>query len=310
VASRPLVRLGIAFALVYVLWGSTYLAIRYAVETLPPLLMAGARHITAGAVLYAIARKRGGALPTRIHWRSALIIGTLMLLGGNGGVSWAEQHVPSGLAALIVATVPLWMVVLHASSGARGSLTPRVGLGVLLGLAGVAILMDPRAGDRVDPLGGGILLLAALSWAAGSLYARRAPLPQSPLMATGLELLAGGAALVLAGLLLGEGPKVNLAQASSTSLLSWVYLVIFGSIIGFTAYIYLLNHASPAAASTYAYVNPIVAVLLGWYFVDETISIRTGVAGAVILAAVVLLTLRPATRSRPVTPASAPVEPA
>jgi drug/metabolite transporter (DMT)-like permease len=308
VPSRDAWRLGLAFATVYLVWGSTYLAIRYAVETLPPLLMAGSRHLVAGLALYAFARRRSPEAPTRLHWRSAAIIGTLLLLGGNGGVSWAEQRVPSGLTALIVATVPLWMVLLHTLREGRQGAGLRTGIGILVGLAGVGVLVDPRAGDRVDPLGALVLVFAALSWATGSLYARRAPLPAAPLLATAMELLAGGAALVVAGLVLGEAPRVDLAAASARSLLSWGYLVVFGSIVGFTAYIYLLNHAAPAAVSTYAYVNPVVAVVLGWAFADEALSARTAVAGAVILAAVVLLTLRPATKPR-APAASVPAEP-
>lgn len=292
-------RLILAFGLVYVIWGSTYLAIRFAVETLPPLLMAGARNLVAGGILYLWVRARGAPRPTFLHWRTGFAVGTLLLLGGNGGVTWAEQRVPSGLTAVIVAMVPLWMVVFHAFAGGRRETTGLQWAGVLLGLGGVAVLVDPGAREHVDLAGTAALLAATVLWAAGSLYSRRAPLPKPALLAVAIELLGGGVALVLTGLAIGEGPRIDLAAASPKSLLSFAYLVVFGSIVGFTAYIYLLNHTTPARVSTYAYVNPAVAVVLGWAFAREQLTARTALAGAVILAGVVLLTLSGRARPRP-----------
>jgi drug/metabolite transporter (DMT)-like permease len=286
-------RIAAAFAAVYVLWGSTYLAIRFALDSLPPFWMASSRFLIAGTLLYAWARRRGAPAPTRVHWRSALIVGGLLLMGGNGGVVWAEQRVPSGLAALLVATVPLWMVMLDGAG--RGWRRPpvQVLLGIGLGLAGVALLVGPgkfAGGHGVDPLGAGALLLGALCWATGSLYSRRAPLPASPLLGTAMEMLGGGALLAVAGLVSGEWGRLDLAAATPRSLLAVGYLVVFGSLVGFTAYVWLLRVSTPPLVATYAYVNPVVAVFLGWAFAGEPVTARTLVAAAVIVGAVVLIT--------------------
>ncbi|HET9768844.1 MAG TPA: drug/metabolite exporter YedA [Thermoanaerobaculia bacterium] len=298
--SRPSgLRVAAAFAAVYVLWGSTYLAIKFALDSLPPFWMASSRFLIAGTLLYAWARRRGAPAPTRVHWRSALIVGGLLLMGGNGGVVWAEQRVPSGLAALLVATVPLWMVMLDGAG--RGWRRPpvQVLLGIGLGLAGVALLVGPgkfAGGHGVDPLGAGALLLGALCWATGSLYSRRAPLPASPLLGTAMEMLGGGACLAIAGLVSGEWGRLDLAAATPRSLLAVGYLVVFGSLVGFTAYVWLLRVSTPPLVATYAYVNPVVAVFLGWAFAGEPVTARTLAAAAVIVGAVVLITMH---RARP-----------
>jgi drug/metabolite transporter (DMT)-like permease len=285
----PQARLVAAFAAVYLIWGSTYLAIRWSVESLPPMLMAGARHVVAGLVLYAWARRAGAVAPTSRHWAATTVVGAALLLGGNGGVTWAAQFVASGLIALIVATVPLWMVVFQWATEGRRVLNRTTGAGVLLGLAGVALLVDPRAEGGIAWVPMLVVVGAAIAWAGGSLYARRAPMPESPILGTGMELLAGGALLVLVGLGLGEAATFDPAAVTTRSLLSFVYLVFLGSIVGFSAYIYLLNHTTPAKASTYAYVNPVVAVILGTTLAGEALTGRTLLAGAVILAGVVLI---------------------
>jgi drug/metabolite transporter (DMT)-like permease len=280
-----------AFAAVYVLWGSTYLAIRFGVETIPPFLMAGTRHLTAGLLLYLWLRLRGGPRPDRRHWRTAVFIGGLMLLGGNGLVTWAERRVPSGLAALIVASVPLWMALLDGVQKRRRPRLPVV-LGLLIGLAGLLVLVAPGnlAGNgRVDPLGAGALLLAALSWTAGSLYSRHARLPKSILTATAMEMIGGGVLLWIAGLLFGEGARLDLAAVSARSLLSLGYLIVFGSLIGFSAYVWLLHATTPSRVSTYAYVNPIIAVLLGWALAGEAVTLRVALATVGIVASVVFI---------------------
>lgn len=281
--------IGSALGAVYVIWGSTYLAIRFAVETLPPFLMAGTRFVVAGVILYAWRRAIGVPRPTPAQWRAAVIVGGLMLLGGNGGVVWAEQFVESGTAALIVATVPLWMVLLDWLRPGGAPPRPGVWLGILVGLGGVTLLLGaPDAGDRYVA-GWIVLVLASIAWSAGSIYSRSAPLP-APLLATAMQMLAGGVLLLLAGLIAGEAGRLDPATFSTRSLLSLLYLIIFGSLIGYSAYVWLLRVATPALASTYAYVNPVVAVFLGWLLAGERLTGRIVVASAVIVGAVALIT--------------------
>lgn len=301
-------RMGViaAFASIYIIWGSTYLAIRYALESLPPLLMAGARHTLAGAILYAVLRATGTARPQRVHWRSAAIIGALLLLIGNGGVCWAEQTVPSGLAALLVTTVPIWMVLLNwfRREGVRPGVM-EIG-GVVLGLLGVIILIGSEnlGGAPANRMGAIVLVAASLSWAIGSIYSRHAPLPQSPLMVTAMQMLCGGVLLLLSGAMSGEGARLELENVSLRSLLALGYLTVFGSLVAFSAYVWLLRVSTPAKVSTYAFVNPVVAVALGFVFAGEPLTPRTMVAAAVIVTAVVLITRQ----RRRITPAVVAIE--
>jgi len=288
-------RLIAAFAAVYIIWGSTYLAIRFAVETLPPLLMAGARFLVAGLILLLWAKLREpDTKPTQIDWKTGLISGALLLLGGNGGVVWAEQRVPSGIAALLVAVVPLWMVLLDwwRPRGQRPPMLVFAGLG--LGLVGLALLVGPDAlsgrGEISIP-GAIVLVLASLAWAAGSLYTKHAPKASSSLNAAATQMIAGGLLLVVVAVFAGEPSHMDLAHASSRSILGFLYLLTFGSLVGFTAYVYLLAHTTAAKAATYAYVNPVVAVLLGWAFASEPVTSRTLLAAAVILAGVAIITV-------------------
>jgi drug/metabolite transporter (DMT)-like permease len=283
-------QVALALGAVYVIWGSTYLAMAMAIETIPPFLMAGVRYAVAGGLLYAWAR-RGAPRPTRVHWCSALLIGGLLLLGGNGGVVWAEQRVPSGIAALLVSMVPLWMVLLDWLRPGGSRPNWKVLTGVALGFGGLLLLMRPSTGTSIDLLGVAALLVATLSWAWGSLRSRHVELPASPLLATAMEMLGGGALLLLAGLATGEPARVHLAEVSLRSSLALVYLITFGALVGFTAYVWLLRVASPVLVGTYAYVNPIVAVFLGWLILGEPITARTLFAAAVIIAGVVLITL-------------------
>jgi drug/metabolite transporter (DMT)-like permease len=298
-------RIAIAFAAIYLIWGSTYLAIRFAIETIPPYFMGGARFLLAGGVLYGVLRWRGVRAPSRWQWRSAFIVGGLLLWGGNGGVIVAEQVVPSSLAALIVAMVPLWMVLLNWWWGDRARPNAGTALGVGLGLVGIVLIAAPgqAAGEgAVNPIGLLILVGASLSWSIGSLYARRAALPSNALLATSMEMLAGGALMMISGLLLGQGAQIRFDQISVLSLSALGYLVVFGSLIGFTAYVWLLKVTTPARVSTYAFVNPVVAVFLGWVFAGEELSLRVLTAAAVIIIAVMLITLNQATRSSQTAP--------
>ncbi len=289
-----------AFATVYVVWGSTYLAIRYAVASMPPFLMAGSRFAISGAILYAWARFRGVAKPTAAEWRTAAITGFLLICIGNGSVAWAERRVPSGLAALLVAVVPLWMVLLDwiRPGGAR----PRAAVvaGVIVGLVGLAVLVgrDSLTGHGgVDALGAGVLVAASMSWAIGSVYNRHGARPDSAAMSTALQMLGGSVSLLALGFAFGEMSDVHMASIALASWFGWVYLVTFGALLGFTAYIYLLRHVSAAKASTYAYVNPIVAVILGWAVAGEAVTPRTVLAAAIILGGVAMITIARARRA-------------
>lgn len=293
-----------AMLAVYIVWGSTYLAIRFAIETLPPFLMASTRFLIAGAILYAFRRLRGDAAPQRVEWRSAAIVGVLLLVGGNGGVVWAEQFVESGVAALLVGSVPLWMVLLDALRPGQAYLARRSAhkrsrwlttAGVVFGFLGIGLLVSPTSlsglAGEIDPLGALVLTMGAFSWAAGSLYSRGARLPASPLLGTGMEMLVGGAGLLLLGTLSGEWGRVDLGAVSARSLLSLGYLIIFGSLVGFAAYTWLLRVAPTALVSTYAYVNPLVAILLGNLLAQEPLTARVLIATAIILGAVAVITM-------------------
>src|SRR5208337_3655184 len=224
---------------VYLIWGSTYLAIRYAVETIPPFFMAGCRFVMAGAMLYLLTRARGATPPSRRHWAGAAILGALLLVSGNGGLCWAEQRVPSGLAALLLATIPIWMVLLDSLRKGGTKLDVRVIGGMALGVAGLALLVGPAhlwGSSRVNLAGAGVLMLASFSWSLGSILSHKVSLPPSALLAAAMEMLAGGALLLLLGLTTGEGRQLHFSQVALRSLLGLVYLIVAGSFLGFTAY--------------------------------------------------------------------------
>ena len=286
-------RLLAAFTAVYVIWGSTYLAIRFAVETLPPLLMAGARFTIAGLLLLAWSRfVQRAQRPSRSDWRTGLMSGALLLLGGNGAVVWAETRVPSGIAALLVAVVPLWMVLLDwLRPGGRRPAAP-VFVGLALGLVGLGLLVGPDAlnGEgTVNPAGALVLMAGSLSWAVGSLLIKRAPRATTGLNGSGTQMLAGGLCLLAAGLALGELAQLDLAHVTGRSLIGFLYLVTFGSLIGFTAYFYLLAHTTAAKAATYAYVNPVVAVILGWAILGQSVAPSQILGAFLVVGAIVAL---------------------
>ena len=280
-----------ALAVVYVIWGSTYLAIRESILTIPPLLMAGVRFLIAGGLLYPVAIRLGDReadRPTWPQWRSAMVIGTLLLLVGNGGVVLAERTVPSGVVALIVATVPVWMALIdRVFFGQR--LAARAMAGLALGFGGLALLIGGPGGGHLDARGLAIAVIAPIGWAAGSMYARRATLPARPLVGTAMEMLCGGVVLSLAAAVHGEFAHLHLADVSLTSALGLGYLIVFGSWGGFVAYVWLLRVAPVSLVGTYAYVNPVVAVFLGWLILDEAISGRTVLAAGIIVSAVALI---------------------
>ena len=324
-------RVIIAFAALYLIWGSTYLGIRFAIETIPPLLMAGARFVAAGLIMYVIAWSQGIGKSTWANWRTSLIIGACLLLAGNGGVTISEQHIDSGLAALIVAIVPIYIVLLGWATGMAPRPTAIVWLALVGGFVGVGILFGPSVAGIVDAaspgsprhvgaptrsignhpaIGISILLVSSFIWSAGSLYSRTAKHAASPFLTAAQQMLCGGALLLLAGIVTGELPRFHPGSISILSLASFVYLVIIGAVVGYTAYIWLLRHCEPAKVATYAYVNPIVAVLLGALFAGETLTMRTLIAASLIIGSVALVITAQQLRARVEPPISAALEPA
>jgi drug/metabolite transporter (DMT)-like permease len=284
-----------ALIAVYIVWGSTYLAIRFAIETIPPFISAGIRFLIAGAILFAWRRLRGDPAPKKVEWRSASIVGLLLLLGGNGGLVWAEQRIPSGIASVFIATTPLWMVLIDSlrPGGTRASWLTWVG--VLVGLSGIFLLANPwqthtAASPPLDSIGIIVLLIAALSWTIGSLYSRNARLPDSPMLGTGMEMLVGSAGLFAFATFIGEWKHFDLAAISLRSVSGLTYLILFGSGIGFVAYTWLLRNAPTSIVSTYAYVNPVVAIFLGSVIANEPLERIEIVSATIIIAGVVLIT--------------------
>jgi drug/metabolite transporter (DMT)-like permease len=284
--------------IVYIVWGSTYLAIRVMVETMPPLLASGLRFLTAGTIAYVylfIRRGRAGVRVTRAEVLASTAIGTALLLGGNGLVSIAERDVPSGLAALVIASTPLWVVLLRALFGDRipgGTL-----LGVVVGFIGVGVLVIPGRGSAGAPLSGLILLvIAAGLWASGSFFSKRLPLPRDPFLSTVMQMLAGGAVLLVAGLARGEASQFMIDEFSARSVIAIAYLVVIGSLVAFTAYTWLLQHAPISKVATYAYVNPIIAIFLGALILSEEITASILVGASLIVASVAFIVSKESAR--------------
>ena len=302
---RPPSRLAIitAFAAVYLIWGSTYLAILFAIQSMPPLLMAGTRFFAAGVIMLAFAFWQGAARSGWREWRTSLIMGAALLLGGNGGVTLSEQYIASGLAAVMVATVPIYMAMLGWLVGSSPRPRPIVWAGLAGGFAGVALLLGPSVNlvDSEHPhatTGMLILLASSFAWAAGSIYSRHAPNAPSPFIATGQQMLCGGGLLLFAAGIRGEWQRFDPKMITATSFWAWVYLVLIGAIVGYTAYMWLLRHCEPAKVATYAYVNPIVAVLLGAFFAAEKMTTRTLLAAGLIIGSVALVITADQLRSR------------
>jgi drug/metabolite transporter (DMT)-like permease len=282
----------LSLAALYTIWGSTYLAIRFAIETLPPFTMAGIRFLIAGSILFLIARLRGEGKPEPRHWAGAALVGTLLLVGGNGGVVWAETRIDSGLAALLVTTMPFWMVLIAWMMPGGKAPSLKTVAGLTLGFAGVCLLVAPQAGGtmHVDPIGALAVTLSAIAWAAGSVFSRKVPLPATPILSTSLQMLTGGAVLLLVAGATGEPSRFDPSKVSTHSLLALAYLILFGAIVAYTAFVWLIRNAPPTVASTYSYVNPMVAVFLGWALGGEAISSRIVLAALVIVAGVALVT--------------------
>jgi drug/metabolite transporter (DMT)-like permease len=290
-AGTPAARIWLALGTVYLLWGSTYLGIKYAIATMPPLLMGSLRFLAAGGVLYLLAIRQGDAAkdqPRTRQWLAALAIGGAMLVGGNGGVILAEQYVPIGIVALFVATAPLWMAIIDRLVFGR-HLPPLVIVGLVIGFGGVAFMIGAPGSGRINLFGAALALAAPLCWASGSVFTRHVKLPVRPLVAASMEMLWAGVLFGVLSLATGELGRVHWQGISRTSWLALLYLIVFGSLIGFSAYVWLLRSAPLSLVSTYAYVNPVVAVVLGTIFIGESLTPRVVIAGSIILAAVALI---------------------
>lgn len=294
-----------ALMAVYIFWGGTYLAMKVAIETLPPFTMAGIRFLIAGAIMYIWQGSRGVERPEIKHWRNAAIVGGTMLLGGNGCIVWAEQFVSSGIAAIIFATVPIWVMLLSWLWQGGNRPSGMVLGGLVLGLIGIALLVNNSIGELANTSfqwsGYIALVVATLFWAGGTLYSRVAKLPSSIFMSIALQMLMGGLFCLLFGLIMGEWTQLNIALVSTRSVFALGYLILFGSIIGFSAYIWLLKVADPTLVTTNTYVNPVVAIILGWMLAGEQMTYRDALAASIILLSVIIIN-RASNRKAPVLP--------
>ncbi len=293
--NRQIITMILAFAAVYLIWGSTYLGIKYAIQTIPAFLMAGTRFLIAGTILFSLSRFFGEyEKPKLVHWRTSFIVGSLLLLLGNGGVVVAQHYIPSSTVALLIATEPFWVILIawFLMKGKRPSM--RVAAGILVGFIGVSFLIGGGGFDfssgNGQLLGIGLIVVSTIGWAFGSLYGLKAPTPKSTLQAAGMQMLAGGSLLMLVSFLKGEWFTFNIAAVSTVSWFALGYLIIFGAVIGFTAYSWLLKNVEPSMASTYAYVNPLVAIVLGWLIAGETLSGKMLIGAGSIVGSVVLIT--------------------
>jgi len=283
----------IALLALYIVWGSTYLAIRFSVETIPPFLHASIRFLISGAILFLWRRAAGDAIPTKSNWKSAAIVGTLLLLGGNGLVALAEKNIPSGIAALVISTSPFWLVLFESlrSGGTKPNWQSIIGL--VIGFGGVFLLIGPDeitgSGQQFNTFSVILLLIAPFLWSLGSIYARGADMPKSTLISTGMQMLAGSVALFVVSVVTGELNGFSFGEVSMRSWWGLLYLITFGSLVGFVSYGWLLHNAPVSLTSTYAYVNPVVAVILGWLLADEALDTRIVIASAIIIGSVILI---------------------
>jgi drug/metabolite transporter (DMT)-like permease len=304
-----------AFAALYLIWGSTYLGIRFAIDSIPPFLMAGLRFLLAGVIMYGIAWSQGASKSNWANWRTSLIIGACLLLAGNGGVTISEQYIDTGLAALIVAIVPIYIVILGWGTGMSPRPAPIIWLGLIGGFVGVGILLGPALrfsgnGGRQPAIGISILLVSSFIWSAGSLYSRSAKHAASPFLTAAQQMLCGGLLLLVAGIVTGELSRFHPSSISTRSFGAFIYLVVIGAVVGYTAYIWLLRHCDPAKVATYAYVNPIVAVLLGAGFAGEKLTMRVLIAAALIIGSVAVVITMQQLKARAEPALTATIEPA
>jgi drug/metabolite transporter (DMT)-like permease len=301
----PAARFIAAFAAIYLIWGSTYLGIRIAIESMPPFAMAAQRFLVAGVLLFGFVLLRGAAWPRWHQWRDNFAAGTLLLLGGNGLMSWAEQTIPSGVTALLVGIGPIFTVLVDWLWTRDRPPTRLTAAGMLLGFSGVLWLAAPweHGKDSLNSRGVAAVLCASLAWAFGAIYTRHARRPADPIVASSLQMLGGGGALLLAAWLHHDFAHYNPAAVTLRSWAAFAYLVAMGSLVGFSTFVWLMKHSTPARVSTYAYVNPVVAVFLGWVVAGETLNARTVAATVVIVAAVMIITLQSKpTRAQPAAP--------
>ena len=296
---RPNWKTVLAFAIVYFVWGSTFLAIRVGVREVPPFLLAALRFLVAGLVLYGWMLAHGERSPAARHWLSALLLAVLIFVLDYGLLFWAEQRVASGIAAVMMATIPVFMTLSEIMFLRTQRLTLRLAVALLIGIGGVTVLMSRSlnlGGAPIDPFGALALIVAAISWSAASTLTRKLSLPPSKLMSSGTQMLAGGVLLTLTSAVLGEFRNFHLSAISHAAWLSLLYLIVAGSIIAFTAYVWLIHHESPTKVGTYAYVNPVVAVLLGYLFGGEPLNVRTILGTLFVLISVVVITTMPAAK--------------
>ena len=305
-ATRPGVRIWLALGTIYIVWGSTYLGIKYAIDTIPPFLMGSLRFLVAGGVLYLLAIRSSDTRGDRVgarQWMAALLIGGALLVGGNGGVILAEQYAPTGVVALLVATAPLWMAIIDRVVFGR-RLPVLVIVGLLIGFGGVAFLIGSPGAGHINLFGAALALAAPVCWASGSVFTRHVKLPKRPLVTAGMEMLWAGLVFAVASVVTGELGRLHWQHVSTTSIVALLYLIVLGSLVGFSAYVWLLRSAPLSLVSTYAYVNPVVAVILGGIFLGEAITARLVIAGGIIVLAVALIVVA---RSRAASQARVPV---
>lgn len=288
-------KIWVVLVTLYVVWGSTYLAIRFAVETLPPFFHSALRFLISGSILFIWRRAAGDPVPTRSNWKSTAIVGTFLLLGGNGLVGLAEKTIPSGITALMIATSPLWLVMFESFRSGGAKPNWQSVLGLVIGFGGVFLLIGPAklagSGQRFDPFGITLLLIAPLLWSIGSIYSKGADMPRSSLLSTGMQMLVGSVSLFIVSMATGELNGFNFGAVTTRSWLGLIYLIMVGSLVGFVSYGWLLQNAPISLMSTYAYVNPVVAVFLGWLIANEVLNARILVATAIIIGSVIMINL-------------------